>query len=100
MAKEIEIDTAVLAGKVGNMAELTMSLFQDLDELKESLDALNNSWEGEAQRAFSFQFQQDFEAMKAVCETIEELQEAMSYASSQYTKCEQSIEDTVAEIKI
>ena len=100
MAREVEINIAALNGDLNLLTELAGSLGNRLKELKSSMDDLHAVWQGSAKQEFTAQFEKDYEIMMGVCTTVRELQNAMSYAKEEYTKCEQSVGDTVAAISI
>lgn len=100
MNRELDVTPSRMAQKINSMAELTQTLEQDLEALKESLTSLNSSWEGPAQQEFAAQFENDYESMKQMCQLIKEFQQTFEYAKDEYTKCKQSVADTVAAIQI
>lgn len=100
MHKELDVTPSKMAAKINIMEELSRKLENDLEALKESLTSLNSSWEGSAQQQFAAQFASDYESMKQLCQTVKEFQETFVYAKNEYTKCKQSVADTVAAIQI
>lgn len=100
MNRELDVAPSRMAQKLNCMSELTQTLEMDLQALKESLDSLNSSWEGPAQREFAAQFAEDYEAMKQMCQLIREFQQTFEYAKEEYIRCRQSVADTVAAIRI
>lgn len=100
MNRELDVTPSRMAQKANHMSELMQTLESDLQALKGSLDSLNSSWEGPAQREFAAQFARDYEAMKQMCQLIREFQQTFEYAKDEYIKCRQSVADTVAAIRI
>ena len=100
MNRELDVTPSQMAQKANHMAELTKTLETDLEALKESLNSLNSSWEGSAQREFAAQFAKDYESMKQMCQLIREFQQTFEYAKDEYIRCRQSVADTVAAIRV
>lgn len=95
-----EIDTQQLSTDVKTLEENTEKARQCLENVQESLTALNSTWEGKANLAFRIAFQNDYEFMEEILTRLDKLAECMTYAGKEYVRCESDVKSLVDSIQI
>lgn len=96
----IEIDTAQLNADIGELKANISKAKGSLESMKSELDQLNVMWTGKANMAFRSQVTKDYNLMTSMLATMEKLAECMENAKREYTRCEQSVKNTVNSIQI
>lgn len=100
MAKEIEIDTNILANDIETMQSLLDSINADMDRMYDAVHVLNTMWEGKANAAFNVQFHKDQADMRELCKLIQKIIGYLRFAKDNYNKCENQVSSIVNSIKI
>lgn len=96
----IEIETVQLNNDRQTVQENIRKIGDELEHLSESVGRLNGMWSGPANAAYNQQTGHDFEEMNRLLTEIADFVQCMEFAASEYVKCEDSVADSVAGIRI
>lgn len=72
----------------------------NMNDMFESIRELDTMWEGTAKSEFTNQFNIDYATLKDICKSIKEFMDCMKYASEEYTRCENTVNDLIDAIKL
>jgi len=98
--REIAVDMARLRADIGELRDVVARLRGQMREMFADIAALDQMWEGPANAEFVRQFRSDYEAMEAMCKTIDTIIACYAFAEKEYTNCEGNVYDIVAAISI
>ncbi len=73
---------------------------QNMDAIFANMSELDTMWEGEANKAFIYQFNLDYENMLNFCQFAEDILESLKYAKTEYTLCENAVNSIVNAIRL
>ncbi len=71
-----------------------------VNDLQQEMQSLSQTWEGPAWQNFQGQVSSDIENMHAVCEKVSGFISHMEYASREYQKCENQVQNLVNSIRV
>ncbi len=97
---EIEMNTTTLARDIESLEGLVSQLESQMKKMFQSVNELDQMWDGPANDAFNQQFQLDYQTCQAMCDTLKELIDSLWHAGEQYDKCEQNIDSMIRSIPI
>lgn len=100
MADYIEIDTSALNRDKQTIQSELERVRAGISQLREEMADLGAMWEGPAHDTFMAQFNTDYEFIRDFENEIGTYIETMEYAQSEYEKCEASVQDAIASIRI
>ena len=100
MADYIEIDTAALDRDRRAIQSELSRVRSEIDQLKEKMVNLGTMWDGPAHDAFMAQFYADYEFIQEFENEIEKYIETMEYALKEYQKCDDSVQQAIASIRV
>lgn len=100
MADYIEIDTAALERDRQTIQSELDRVRSEINQLQEKMVNLAAMWEGPAHDTFMAQFNTDYEFVQIFCNEIGTYVETMEYAQREYQKCENSVRQAIASIRI
>lgn len=100
MAQETAIDTGTLARDISELRNSLDHAKKQLEEMRDSIEALNSRWSGAAHDEFVVQFARDYETTKAHLATVDFLIESMQGAREQYESCEGDVNGIIDAIRI
>lgn len=100
MTDYIEVDTLALDRDRKTIQSELQKAKKEIGHLEEEMTVLSSMWNGPAHDMFMAQFRADYEFMEQFEKDIAFYTETMQYALNEYRKCEESVEQAVAAIKI
>ena len=100
MADYIEVDTAALDRDRQTIQSELDRVRSEIGRLRDEMASLSSMWEGPAHDTFMAQFNADYEFVQQFGNEIGTYIETMEYAQSEYQKCEASVEQAVASIRV
>ncbi len=100
MAEKIEVSTRQIDSDVSSMKEYIGNVRTQMKQMFNEIEALNNMWEGPANDAFNEQFAKDYETLTTICNSIDDYIGCMTFASTEYVKCESAVGDAIAKITV
>lgn len=86
-------DKDTIQGELGQVVD-------SIEQLREEMTLLGQTWEGPAWETFQNQVATDIENMQMVCSKIKEFLSHMEYAEKEYRVCEDQVRRLVDEIRI
>lgn len=98
--QEIAVNTATLQNDINDMQEVLEKVKKRTQSMFDEIMELDSMWDGVAHMAFKQQFNQDYQKMVELCNTISSLIFCMQYAKKEYEACEKSIHSIVNSIRI
>lgn len=100
MADYIEVDTAALNRDRQTIQSELGKVRNEIGRLRDEMAGLSAMWEGPAHDTFMAQFNADYEFIQQFGNEIETYIETMEYAQNEYQKCEASVEQAIASIRV
>lgn len=97
---EIRVTTNRLENDAEKLASLISSMETQLENMKASINQLNQMWEGNAKTAFMTAFEDDRRAAEGVLKELKSLQNYEAQAKTKYENCEKQIENLVNSIRV
>lgn len=97
---EIEINTSTLAGTVENLENTTSKLEEQVKKMFQTIQELDQMWDGEANKAFNEQFQQDHTACEEMCQELRQMINSFKHAREEYDKCENRVDELVRQLRV
>ena len=71
-----------------------------MSEMNESIQSLNDTWEGDAKEEFMRLFDADYKYLGEVMGLVKDYCECMHYAVKEYRKCERAVSDIIECLRI
>lgn len=96
----LEIDVNALGRDIDSLRSLSANLENALNSLTESMQSLNQTWEGTAKNVYLGQYQIYELQMQQLCKTINEFIKTLVYAKEQYQICDNNVKSAVSQIQI
>ncbi|MDD2980433.1 MAG: WXG100 family type VII secretion target [Hespellia sp.] len=100
MSELIEITTGNLNADRETMEQELQGIGEDLKVLLEEMQQLNATWEGAANQAYQAQVASDVENMQELCKCLLQYISCVSYAGTEYIKCEKSVASYIDSIRV
>lgn len=100
MADYIEIDTLALNRDRQTIQSELDRVWTEIDQLKDKMANLGAMWEGPAHNAFMAQLNADYEFIQEFGNEIGQYIKTMDYAQREYQKCDASVRQAIASIRI
>ena len=100
MGNIIEISTEQLNTDIQTVQENINKIKSEISALTEEVSKLNGMWSGPANQVYNQQAAEDFAKINSLMEAIGKFEQHMEFAVQQYNKCEQSVAEKVAAIRI
>ncbi len=100
MINEVEINTKNLNRDRFNMSSELNSIQNSMKEMFESIKELDTMWEGNAKSEFINQFIKDYATLNDICKSMVEFMDCMKYASEEYSRCKNTVNDLIEAIKL
>jgi len=97
---EITIDTGRLNQDIERLYQLELELKTCETNMKEEIAALNDMWNGSAQKAFNIQFSKDCLELDELRAFLGKYTDAMDKARDEYNKCSKEAEELINSINI
>lgn len=97
---KIEVTTSRLQSDIDALNEHLQKMRQTSDKMMAGVEAMSAMWEGEAKNAFTVQFRTDYQTIKSMENTIQELINDLVYAKEKYEACENSVASIINAIRI
>lgn len=100
MASMIEVNTTTLKSDVDTISVELQKISSDADRLMQALRELESMWDGTAKQAFSAAVSGDIVQLKELVKTLNDFTRKTSEAREEYDKCENSVAQIVAAIRV
>lgn len=100
MAEKIRINTKTLQNDTASIQKYLKQVEKKIQEMKNDVAELNQMWSGEANKAFNQTFQDDIDAILAVCKSMEGIITYEDYAKTEYDNCENKVAAMIASMNI
>lgn len=100
MADYIEVDTEALNRDRQTIQSELQRVRTEIGRLNEEMAGLSAMWEGPAHEAFLAQFNADYEFFLQFGNEIESYIGMMEYAQNEYQRCEASVDQAVAAVRV
>lgn len=100
MANEIATKTESMEKDINELTTLLSNAEKAMNQMFSEMVALDAMWDGAANEAFNIQFANDYQLSKDMCKTIRDLIGCISFAKTEYVKCEQEVGSIVSSIRI
>lgn len=97
---EIEINTSTLTGTIENLENATSKLEEQIKKMFQTIEELDQMWDGEANNAFNEQFSQDHKMCQQMCREIREMIDSFQHAREEYDKCESRVDELVRQLRV
>lgn len=97
---KIEINTDALGRDVSSLQNQYNALKRNLDSLNSSMTSLNSSWEGDAKSEYLRVYQQDYNTMKSLCNTLDQLIKTLMNAKNQYNSNNNRVKNVISQIRV
>ena len=94
MAQTVKMDTARLERDCSQFE----SGIRELEEKKESVDELHQTWEGPSHDTFVSSFNQSFEQMVQAGQSLTSYLESMRQAQRDYAGCEEQVRNLIQKL--
>ncbi|MCC8164073.1 MAG: WXG100 family type VII secretion target [Lachnospiraceae bacterium] len=95
-----EVDTARMNQDIRALEQEIANARSGLDKMMQEIEQLNSMWVGKANMAFRVQVAKDQTTMNEVLDEMDRLVDCMTYASSEYAKCESEVRSVVDSIRV
>jgi len=96
----LEIETHRLQSDINSLKSHLKGMRQTGDRMMANINALSSMWEGPAKNIFTAQFQTDYETLKSMADTLDDLIKSLEYAKEQYEKCENNVASIINAIRV
>lgn len=96
----IEINTDRLELDMHTISSCVDRSRQCLKDISDIVAALDGQWEGAANNIFNQRIVEDMEFLGEMIKEVAELLECLGYAAKEYVKCENSVADIIAAVRI
>lgn len=100
MADYVEVDTLSMARDREVIQSEAGEIQAELERLREYMTSLGAMWEGPAHQTFMEQFQADYAFVQDFIGEIRAYAETIAYAEGEYQKCDDAVQQIIAEIRI
>lgn len=100
MTDYIEVDTTEIDRDRQTIQSELEKIQTEIGRLNEEMAGLSAMWDGPAHDIFMIQFSADYEFIQEFGNEIRSYIETIKYAQNKYQKCEASVEQAVASIRI
>lgn len=100
MAQRLEVNTGTLRNDINEIRGEIRGLRTEMSNLRGAASALGQTWEGEAKKAFMGALEDDLRRLELLINTIEKFTNKTEESKDAYEKCENSVSQTVANIKV
>lgn len=97
---KIEVTTGRLQSDIDALNGHLQKMRQTSEKMMVSVDSMSAMWEGEAKNAFTAQFLSDYQTVKSMESSIQELINNLEYAREKYEACEKNIASIINAIRI
>lgn len=96
----IEVNTGTLRNDVSEIQGELQSLRRQVTALRNAASALGSTWEGNAKTAFMEALTDDINRLETLISAIEKFTNKTSDARTEYDRCENSVSQIIASIKV
>lgn len=100
MANTIEVNTTTLKSDVATIEDELQKISSAAERLLQALHELESMWEGTAKQAFSAAVNSDIVQLKELVKTIKDFNGKTGEAREEYDKCENTVAQIVAAIRV
>lgn len=100
MADKIKINTNRLGTDAENIKRYMDNLAGEVQNMRNSVNALRSMWEGQSCDAFYQAFSDDMRAMEAVIKNLKRIWTYDTNAKKEYENCERKVSAMIADIRI
>lgn len=100
MENVIEVSITTLEQDTFTMLETLSDLNQKIQEIDGIVTSLNGVWESEAKKSFMSHYENDKQTFLTILENIDEVLKSMQNAKKAYARCENTVKQNIAAIRI
>lgn len=100
MADRIRINTDRLGTDASRVQGYIGNITKEIANMKQSVSALENMWDGPSRSAFHKAFWDDMQAIETAIRSMEELCAYNKNAKKQYEACDRKVASLISEIRI
>lgn len=98
--KLIEVNTNILKADVSEIENELRGVLQCAGNLETALSQLEGMWDGNAKQAFSLAVRDDIDRLKELVRAMQDLTGKTGTAREEYDRCENSIAQIIASIRV
>ena len=98
--REIGINTSTLQSDVETLEQQTNLLERKIEDMFNSVKALQSTWEGPAHTAFEQQFGTDYRTSMYMVKTLRELIASLKNAREKYDECASEVDGLVNSLRV
>lgn len=97
---KIRVDIRRLEQTKEDMQTRVDRVKKDIEKMQQAMNTLNAAWTGTANQGFRQSVEEDIALLEEVCETVQKIIKYESKAVKGYDKCESTVSDLIANIKV
>lgn len=97
---EIEVNTSLMSADTEKLRTTVAQIQTNLGGMFESVNELDQMWDGPANEAFNRQFRMDHDTCRDLCKILLNLIESIEHARNEYDKCEAAIHSLINSIHL
>lgn len=96
----IETDTESGRRTIARLQDLLVEAESTIEQLKDSMQDLNSTWDGPANETMNNRFAADHESMNAYCKTLNQIIEQMEQAQSCYEAGQNKVDSCIQDFNL
>lgn len=100
MASKIRINTGALNQTRQNVQNQLNQIKKEIEQISADMNELNGMWKGDAHETFQAAIQSDLQLLQDACESLRGVVQYESNAVTEYNKCEQQVNEMIAQIHV
>lgn len=100
MAEKIRISTKTLQSDTESIQKYLKQVENKIADMQRDVADMNKMWSGSANTAFNKAFQDDINAMKELCKSIQGIISYQSTAKQEYNNCENKVSSLISAISV
>lgn len=100
MAEKIRINTKTLQNDTVSIQKYLKQVKKKIQDMQNDVEEMNQMWSGEANKSFNKTFNDDINAILAVCKSIEGIISYENTANTEYNNCENKVASMIASMNV
>lgn len=100
MAEKIRINTKSLQNDTESIRKYLKQVEKRIADMQKDVADMNKMWSGSANKAFNKAFQDDINAMKELCNSIQGIISYQTTAKQEYNNCENKVSSLISSISV
>ncbi|MCD8076177.1 MAG: WXG100 family type VII secretion target [Lachnospiraceae bacterium] len=97
---KLGINIDALKSDIGTLNSYRSNLQSRIEELSNSMNSLDSSWDGTAKQAYMTQYDADETTIRDILAALDEFIQTLEYARDEYQNCENAVNSAVKAIRI